>query len=58
MNGHAIYQMKANFDMRQVIAKGNTLAAFRDAVATLKERLMPFHEGSEEFEAPEEIRYG
>ena len=43
--------MKVNFDMRQVIAKGNTLAAFRDAVATLKERLAPFQEGREEFEA-------
>lgn len=53
---HHVLQMKANFDMRQVIAKGNNLAAFRDAVATLKERLAPFHEGREEFEAPEEIR--
>lgn len=53
---HHVLQMKVNFDMRQVIAKGNTLAAFRDAVATLKERLAPFHEGREEFEAPEEIR--
>ena len=51
-----LFQMKVNFDMRQVIAKGNTLAAFRDAMATLKERLAPFHEGREEFEAPEEIR--
>ena len=49
--------MKVNFDMRQVIAKANNLAAFRDAVATLKERLTPFHEGVEEFEAPEEIRH-
>ena len=53
---HHVLQMKVNFDMRQVMAKGNNLAAFRDAVATLKERLMPFHEGVEEFEAPEEIK--
>ena len=53
---HHVLQMKENFDVRQVIAKGGSLEAFRQGVATIKERMLPYHEGAKEFVAPDEIK--
>jgi tRNA-dihydrouridine synthase 1 len=53
---HHVLQMKDNFDVRQLIAKGQNLSVFRGAVATLKERLLPYHEGKSNFVMPEEVK--
>ena len=53
---HHCLQMKMNFDVRQIVAKGSSLVEFHRAVQLLKERLLPYHEGKEQFVPPEELK--
>jgi len=53
---HHLLQIKTNFDMRAVIAKSQSFKEFRTAAETLKERYLPYVDGSQEWEAPEEVK--
>ena len=53
---HHVLQIKTNFDVRMIIAKGQSFGEFRSAVETLKERLEPYHSGEKEWEEPEELK--
>ena len=54
---HHILQIPANFDIRHIIAKGQNLLEFRDAVLQVKIRYAGYHEGEQEWDdPPQEIR--
>ena len=53
---HHILQIPANFDIRQIIAKGQNLSEFRDAVIQVKSRYIRYHEELEWDDPPEEIK--
>jgi len=52
---HHCFQIKTNFDLREVIAKSSDIKDFRQVVLRLKERYLDFHTGNKTFEEPEEI---
>lgn len=52
---HHTLQMRANSDIRETVAKAQSLSAFREAVLELRERLLPFHTGEKEWTMPEEL---
>eukprot|EP00095_Tigriopus_kingsejongensis_P002930 maker-scaffold1588_size34843-snap-gene-0.15 protein:Tk02930 transcript:maker-scaffold1588_size34843-snap-gene-0.15-mRNA-1 annotation:"GF22874" len=53
---HHVLQIKDNFDVRQIIAKGSSLGEFREAVITLKDKYLPYHTGEKAWECPEELQ--
>jgi len=50
-----VFQVRTNFDLREIIAKSHSLDEFKHAVEKVRERYLKFHEGQMEFEAPEEL---
>ena len=52
---HHILQIPANFDIRHIIAKGQYLSEFRDAVLQVKDRYMPYHTKQLEWTQPPEL---
>ncbi len=53
---HHCLQMKENFDVRHVVAKGSTLDDFERAAEMIKERMEPYHKKEKEFQLPEELK--
>ncbi len=51
---HHCLQLKMNFDVRDVIAKGSSLEQFRGGLLVLKDRMMPYHAGEKVWTEPEE----
>ncbi len=52
---HHCLLIKDNADVRQMVAKGSDLGAFREAAETIRERLLPYELGEKEWKAPEEL---
>jgi len=52
---HHCLQIRENFDLRQVIAKGQSVAEFRSAAEQLRERYGPYARGEQEWAAPPEV---
>ena len=48
-----VFQVRSNFDSRQVIAKSHSLEEFRSAVERLRDRYSMYQEGDSEFTQPE-----
>lgn len=40
---HHVLQIKENFPIREIIAKGQSLEQFKDAVSQVKQKYLPFH---------------
>ena len=40
---HHVLQIKENFPIREIIAKGQSLEEFKDAVSQVKQKYLPFH---------------
>jgi len=53
---HHMFQIRTNADLREIIAKGQSLKDFRRAVTGLKDRYIAFHNGEKEFTEPEELK--
>ena len=47
---------RTNADLREIIAKGQSVEEFRGAVVALRERYLKFHNREEEFVIPEELK--
>lgn len=52
---HHVLQIKDNFDVRQILAKGSNLDQFREGVALIKERFLPYHTSEKTWVMPEEL---
>ena len=52
---HHILQIPSNFDVRHIIAKGQYLTDFRDAVLQVKDRYMPYHTKQLVWDQPPEL---
>ena len=52
---HHVLQIPVNFDIRHIIAKGQYLSEFRDAVLQVKGRYMPYHMKHLEWNQPPEL---
>lgn len=48
-----VFQVRSNFDSRQVIAKSHSLEEFRSAVERVRDRYSMYQEGDSEFTQPE-----
>lgn len=53
---HHMFQIRTNADLREIIAKGQSVEEFRRAVVALRERYLKFHNGEEKFVLPEELQ--
>jgi len=53
---HHVFQIRTNFDLREVIAKSHSLEEFKNAVEQVKERFSKYQDNDQEFEAPEELK--
>ena len=51
-----IIALRTNADLREIIAKGQSVEEFRRAVVALRERYVKFHNGEEKFVLPEELQ--
>ena len=49
------FDARTNSDLREIIAKGQSVEEFRQAVVVLRERYFKFHDGKETFVMPEEL---
>ena len=50
-----VFQVRSNFDLREVIAKSHSLEEFRSAVEMVRDRYIMYQEGDIEFTQPEEL---
>ena len=50
-----VFQVRSNYDLREVIAKSHSLEEFRSAVERVRDRYIMYQEGDMEFMQPEEL---
>ena len=53
---HHVLQIPTNFDVRHIIAKGQSISEFRDAVLEIKKRYQAYHDKDLEWKEPEELK--
>ena len=52
---HHVFQIRTNFDLREVIAKSHSLDEFKSAVEEVRNRYIQYQEGVLQFKQPEEL---
>merc|ERR1711915_90756 len=50
-----VFQVRTNFDLREIIAKSHSLEEFQHAVEQVRDRYLKYHNGEAEFAQPEEL---